>query len=99
MILLDQTTVKGLYYYSFDKIADQIQVNDLLTLVPEPENQHDRFAVKVLWDDQQIGHISRYKSQIITALLQHGFRLHAIVTKVDKNLKICDFDLLLDNSD
>lgn len=98
MILLDRTIVKGLNY-SFDKIANQIQVNDLLTLVPESENRHDHFAVKVLWDDQQIGYVSQLKSQIITALLQHGFRLHAVVTKVDKNLKICDFDLLLDNSD
>lgn len=97
LILLDSFVVVGGQYYELYDVIDQINENDLLTLIPTPENPHDEYAVEVWWDDHKLGHISRSKNVIIHNLLANNIPLVALVTGVNTEYsKQVSFDVFLE---
>lgn len=97
LILLDSFVVVGGQYYELYEVIDQIQVDDLLTLIPTPENPHDEYAVEVWWDEHKLGHISRNKNVIIHNLLANEVPLVGLVTEVNSEYsKQVKFDIFLE---
>lgn len=96
LILLDSFAVVGGQYYTLYDVIDQINENDLLTLIPIPENPHDEYAVEVWWDEYKLGFLSRSKNVIIHNLLANDVPLVALVTGVNTEYsKQVSFDIFL----
>lgn len=51
-----------------------------IVLEPEPENQFDAYAIKVLVGDMHIGYIERGQAAWITPLLEEGAAATAVLT-------------------
>ncbi len=56
---------------------DEMQAGDALALVREPDNPHDRLAVKVNWRSNKLGYIPRAQNVAIARLLDRGVAVSA----------------------
>ena len=73
------TTLKvaGLQY---GECSDSIFNNsDVLTLVREPHNPYDKYAVVIYKEKQKVGYIPRTNSRIIASLIDAGEKIEAKV--------------------
>lgn len=68
-ILLQTSPVAGFQFYEGDLLWNSLRPNDTLQLVPEPENPHDNQAVKVMWNDTQLGYVPRQDNTAISQML------------------------------
>jgi len=74
------------------ELLPDVVVDDYLTLVKEPENLYDSFAVRVLTEQgAHLGYIPRYYSQAITKRLCNGMTYSCKVLEVspDSNCSEC----------
>jgi hypothetical protein len=85
------------YKYLSDEIKKivfkQVKVGDKLTLVPDPTNKHSSSAIKVMWNENQIGWYSErgYRKEEIFNTLLSG---ENIDVKVLKNVRVGDYDTI-----
>ncbi len=84
-VLLQTSPVAGFQYYDGDLLWDTLRQDDVLRLVPEPENQHDDQAVKVMWNDNQLGYIPRRDNTAISQMLQRGQPLIARIGELQQS--------------
>lgn len=78
-ILLQTSPVAGFQFYDGDRLWDSLRPNDTLQLVPEPENPHDNQAVKIMWNDNQLGYVPRRDNTAISQMLS---RRHPLVARI-----------------
>lgn len=71
-ILLQTSPVAGFQFYDGDRLWTALRPNDPLQLVPEPENPHDDQAVKVMWNNNQLGYLPRRDNTAISQMLIHN---------------------------
>jgi hypothetical protein len=76
-ILLQTSPIAGFQFYDGDLLWNSLRPNDPLQLVPEPENPHDDQAVKVMWNDNQLGYVPRRDNTAISQMLNRRQRLIA----------------------
>ena len=81
-ILVQSSPLAGSQYYAVTRVWDQIRPGDRLTLTREPDNRHDRNAVRVDWNGLQLGYIPRAENRAVARALDAGERLEARVAKL-----------------
>lgn len=81
-MLVQSSPLAGSQYYEAGRLAAQMQVGDALTLVREPENRHDRRAIRVEWRGHKLGYVPRAENRSISAALDAGEKLTARVSKL-----------------
>ena len=79
-ILVQSSPLAGSQFYAVAKVWNEIRIGDRLTLTREPDNRHDRNAVRVDWQGQQLGYIPRKENRAVARALDAGERLEARVT-------------------
>lgn len=79
---LQTSRLAGISHYDFGDIAGQIQLGHRLTLIAEPKNPHDRYAVKVYWMSRPIGYLPRTSNHVVSRLLLQGAPLTAEVAEL-----------------
>ena len=84
-VLVQQSPLAGSQYYALSAVWQEIRPGDALTLVREPDNRHDRHAIRVEWRGQQLGYVPRASNRSIAAALDAGDRLSARVSSVSDN--------------
>ena len=84
-ILVQSSPLAGSQYYAVAKIWDEIKQGDRLTLTHEPDNRHDRNAVRVDWKGQQLGYVPRTENRAVARALGAGEKLEARVSKLRKD--------------
>ncbi len=81
--------VKGENFYKKTISRLSLTINQQVQLQRDYENIYDRFAVKVLVNDKQIGYLAAYENIVISNLLDQGVTLTAIISELnnlDKNI-------------
>jgi hypothetical protein len=78
-MLVQNSPLAGFQYYAGRALWQQIKVGDPLDLVREPENPHDRNAVRVEWRGSKLGYLPRAENRAVAAELDRGTRLAARV--------------------
>jgi HIRAN domain-containing protein len=53
-------------------LASAVKTGMRLDLVPEPENEYDRFAVRIQLGDQLLGYVPRERSEAVSRLIGYG---------------------------
>lgn len=84
-ILLQSSPLAGYRYYEGKRLWKLMQVGDLLTLVREPDNPHDRNAVRVEWQGHKLGYVPRADNEAVARFLDRGVRLEARITRLKKS--------------
>ena len=69
--------IRGHHVY---KLVWSSIVGEMVELIPESGNEHDRYAVKMMKDDETVGHAPKEISKIFYYFLQHNGRINAEVT-------------------
>ena len=81
-ILVQSSPLAGSQYYAVTRVWDQIRPGDRLTLTREPDNRHDRNAVRVDWNGQPLGYVPRAENRAVARALDAGEPLEARVAKL-----------------
>lgn len=81
-ILVQSSPVAGSQYYAVAKVWGEIKPGDRLTLTREPDNRHDRNAIRVDWNGQQLGYVPRAENRAVARALDAGERLDARVSRL-----------------
>ena len=78
-VLVQRSPLAGSQYYAANAVWTRIRVGDRLTLVREADNRHDRRAVRVEWQGQQLGYVPRAENRAVSHALDAGERLEGRV--------------------
>ena len=81
-ILIQNSPLAGSQYYAASKVWNDIRVGDRLTLIREPENRHDRHAIRVEWNGHKLGYVPRAENRAAAQALDAGETLEARVTRL-----------------
>ncbi|MFZ2855902.1 MAG: HIRAN domain-containing protein [Rhodocyclaceae bacterium] len=81
-ILVQNSPLAGSQYYAVSDVWPQIKPGDRLTLSREPDNRHDRKAIRVDWNGRQLGYVPRAENRAVAAALDRGEKLEARVSKL-----------------
>lgn len=81
-LLLQDSPLAGFQFHAGKKLWPQMRVGDRLTLIREPQNMHDRLAIRVEWRDQKIGYVPRRENGDIARLMDHGVPVFARISRL-----------------
>jgi hypothetical protein len=81
-ILVQSSPLAGSQYYAVAQVWHAIRPGDRLTLTREPDNRHDRNAIRVDWNGQQLGYVPRAENRAVARALDAGEKLEARVSKL-----------------
>ncbi|MED1508722.1 HIRAN domain-containing protein [Bacillus proteolyticus] len=78
-------------HYKFPQIAKDLQIGDSIKLELEPENEYDRYAVRVLsQEDVKIGYVPKYYSYNVHCTLKEHKKYSAYIVSLDIDNKNAD---------
>lgn len=81
-IVMQSSPLAGFRHYEAPNLWGDIQPGDALVLVREPENPHDRNAVRVEWRTFKLGYVPRAENAGVARQMDRGANLAARVSKV-----------------
>jgi hypothetical protein len=84
-MLVQNSPLAGSQYYAMEIFWSEIKVGDALTLIREPDNKHDRNAIRVEWKGHQLGYVPRAQNRAVAAAMDSGDKLTARVSSLSDN--------------
>lgn len=81
--VLTERPVAGFRFHAGPGIVHEMTAGDALTLVAEPANVHDRWAVRLEHRGRHIGYLPRDINEPIARLLSQGAPVSCRLTKID----------------
>lgn len=93
-ILALESIVAGTSYLNLKEIEKEIIPKETeLSLQREPDNQFDKFAIKIVFKDNKLGYIPKSKNQTIARLMDVGKQFYAKVSSKEWEGKWLRMDL------
>lgn len=84
-ILVQSSPLAGFQYYGGKILWDEMHEGDALTLVREPDNPHDPFAVRVEWRGQKLGYLPRSDNRAVAEEMDRGTAIGGRIGKLTKD--------------
>ena len=81
-ILIQSSPLAGSQYYKLDALSQRIKTGDRLELVREPENRHDRNAIRVLWQGEPLGYLPKKENRSVAKAMDDGEPVYGTVEKI-----------------
>jgi hypothetical protein len=81
-MLAQRSPLAGAQFHSLPDVWSKVRAGDALTLEREPENRHDRLAVRVLWRGHMLGYLPRAANFEAAAEMDAGQRLSARIGRI-----------------
>lgn len=81
-MLAQRSPLAGAQFHRLAEVWPQLSVGDALTLEREPDNRHDRRAVRVLWRGVMIGYLPRAANFEAADEMDAGARLSARIGRL-----------------
>lgn len=79
---IQESPVAGFWHYDGETVWPQLELQDELRLVREPDNPHDGNAVEIYWHRHKLGYLPRRENKVVAGLLDQGIALSARITKL-----------------
>jgi hypothetical protein len=76
-----------------------MQVGDHLDLIREPDNRHDRNAIRVEWRGHKLGYVPRAENRAVAAAMDQGDKLgrtHRKTQRTPKSVAPVEFEIFAD---
>ena len=84
-ILVQSSPLAGSQYYALSEQWQEMQVGDPLDLIREPENRHDRNAIRVAWRGHQLGYVPRAENRAVAQAMDQGDKLVARISRLSEH--------------
>lgn len=84
-ILVQSSPLAGIQYYTAKEWWAEMQLNDTLALIREPDNRHDANAIRVEWKGHKIGYLPRRENQAVAQEMDRGTQLAAVISKLQRH--------------
>lgn len=84
-VLVQNSPLAGSQYYAVGELWQEMKVGDGLDLFREPDNKHDRNAIRVEWRGHKLGYVPRAQNRAVAAAMDAGDRLTARVSSLSDN--------------
>jgi hypothetical protein len=81
-IVVQSSPLAGFRHYEAPNLWQEVRTGDELTLVREPDNPHDRNAVRVEWRGYKLGYVPRAENEAVARQLDRGTRLVARISRI-----------------
>jgi len=81
-IVVQHAPLAGFVYYDGQAVWDQMKAGDRLTLKREPENPHDRNAVRLEWQGRMLGYVPKRDNTDLARQMDHGAKVEARITEL-----------------
>jgi hypothetical protein len=84
-LLIQSSPLAGSQYYQASEVWLKMQVGDRLELIREPDNRHDRNAIRVEWRGHKLGYVPRAENRSVATSLDQGDRLVARISRLTEH--------------
>ena len=84
-VLVQSSPLAGSQYYAVGGQWQQMRVGDHLDLIREPDNRHDRRAIRVEWRGHKLGYVPRAENRAVAAAMDQGDKLVARIAKLTEH--------------
>jgi len=84
-MLVQNSPLAGSQYYAMEIFWSEIKVGDALALIREPDNKHDRNAIRVEWRGHKLGYVPRAQNRAVATAMDAGDKLTARVSSQSDN--------------
>ena len=88
--------IAGLQYYEVLEVWKELEIGQLLELIPEPNNRYDEHAVIVAFEGKKLGYLPRSQNENVSKILQAGYdayeaRIQSLYTQnpMYERIEIC----------
>ena len=81
-ILVQSSPLAGSQYYAVGEFWGELRVGDRLDLIREPDNRHDRHAIRVEWRGHKLGYVPRAENRAVAAAMDQGDNLVARIAQL-----------------
>lgn len=83
-LAVQQSPLAGLRYYEAPEVWDELRPGDVLSLVREPGNPHDRDAVRLEWRGRMVGYVPKRENSALARQMDLGARIEARIVELAK---------------
>ena len=84
-MLVQSSPLAGSQYYAASAMWRKMQVGDALELIREPDNRHDRNAIRVEWRGHKLGYVPRAENRAVAAAIDQGDKLAARISRLTEH--------------
>jgi hypothetical protein len=84
-MLIQNSPLAGSQYYALADFWMEIKQGDALEMIREPDNPHDRNAIRIEWRGHKVGYVPRAQNRAVAAAMDAGVRLTARVSSISDN--------------
>lgn len=84
-VLVQTSPLAGFQYYGGKILWDEMREGDRLTLVREPGNRHDPYAVRVEWRGTKLGYLPRSDNRAVAAEIDKGTPIGARIGRLSRD--------------
>ena len=84
-LLVQSSPLAGSQYYAVTESWAEMKVGDVLTLTREPDNKHDRNAIRVEWKGRKLGYVPRAQNRAVALAMDDGERLIARISRLSED--------------
>lgn len=81
-ILVQSSPLAGFQYHAGAALWAELKVGDSVLLTREPDNPHDRNAVRVDWRGQPLGYLPRAQNAAVAIEMDRGGRLEGRIARM-----------------
>lgn len=84
-LLVQSSPLAGFRYAEASQVWPELGVGDALELVREPDNPHDRNAVRVDWRGRKLGYVPRAENAALAWAMDRGERVTARISRLQQH--------------
>jgi hypothetical protein len=81
-LLVQSSPLAGFRYGEAGLVWSELRLGDRLDLVREPENPHDRNAVRVEWRGRKLGYVPRAENEALAWAMDRGETVTARISRL-----------------
>lgn len=82
--VLNDTHIAGFQFHDGPGVLWAMREGETVKLVAEPDNRHDKWAVRIERQGKHIGYLPRKQNHAVSRLLQQGCKVRCKITNVDR---------------
>ena len=84
-LLVQSSPLAGFRYAEASQVWSELRLGDPLELVREPDNPHDRNAVRVDWRGRKLGYVPRAENEALAWAMDRGERVTARISRLQEH--------------
>jgi hypothetical protein len=81
-LLVQSSPLAGFRYGEASLVWAELRIGDRLDLVREPQNPHDRNAVRVEWRGRKLGYVPRAENEALAWAMDRGETVTAQISRL-----------------